>query len=117
MFGGALGAVSRYGVSVVVNSFYTGSFPWGTFCVNGAGSFLIGFLFSVFDALAVPAQMRLFAITGFLGGFTTFSSYSLETMNLLLGGNIKSALLNVLANNGACLVFVFLGIMSGKELL
>jgi CrcB protein len=77
---------------------------------------LIGFLFSAFESHTVPAGLRLFLITGFLGGYTTFSAYSLETARAFLAGNIPQALIIMALNNGLCLVFVLLGMWAGKLL-
>ncbi|GMO49294.1 MAG: fluoride efflux transporter CrcB [Termitinemataceae bacterium] len=104
-FGGALGSVLRY----LCTQYFNGLL--GTLFVNTAGSFAIGFLFNLFASVSLSAELRLFLMSGFLGGFTTFSTYSLETMHLLLEGNVKYALLNIALNNVLSIVFVILGMM------
>jgi CrcB protein len=113
-FGGALGALCRYLSSNFINKILNIYFPAGTLTVNIAGSLLIGFLFSVFETRGVPAEFRLFLMTGFLGAYTTFSTYSLETVHYLLDGNIKLAVINIFVSNIACILFVFAGIKFGK---
>ncbi|GHV90675.1 hypothetical protein AGMMS50268_11780 [Spirochaetia bacterium] len=114
ILGGGIGAVLRYLSTQGLGALIKTPFPAGTLAVNAAGALVIGFLFSIFETHAVPAGLRLFLITGFLGGYTTFSSYSLETARLMLEGNIPMALLNLLLNNGICLLFVVLGLGAGR---
>jgi CrcB protein len=114
ILGGGIGAVLRYLSTQTITALIKTPFPAGTLAVNAAGALAIGFLFSIFEAHAVPAGLRLFLITGFLGGYTTFSAYSLETARLMLEGNLPMALLNLLLNNGVCLLFVVLGMGAGK---
>ncbi len=97
--GGALGAVSRYLVSGWAQGLSSGVFPWGTLTVNVVGSFLIGALSALFERQAVSPNIRLFLMIGTLGGFTTFSSFSQETINLFREHQAPLALLNVLINN------------------
>jgi fluoride exporter len=106
--GGFLGAVSRYLVGGwVQGAFPRSDFPLGTLVVNVAGSFAIGFLFGLGDARGVfGPTARLFWAMGFLGAFTTFSSFSLETVNLATDGDGLMAVANVLANVLGCLVAV-----------
>lgn len=77
---GVLGVLSRYFIQIWVPS---SGFPWGTFLINLSGSFLIGLLFGLFKNSAVSSTLQIGLLVGFLGGFTTFSSYSLETLKLL----------------------------------
>lgn len=98
--GGALGSLTRWTVGMLVNRWFpAASFPWATLVVNLAGSFLFG----VVAALAFPAQgssretLRLLLLTGFLGGFTTFSSFSYETLKLVQEGHPFAAFANVAA--------------------
>ncbi|GMO38834.1 MAG: fluoride efflux transporter CrcB [Termitinemataceae bacterium] len=109
LFGGGLGAVLRYLCSEYLNSVCSTVFSVGTLAVNTIGAFLIGFSFNLFGTYSVAPELRLFLITGFLGGFTTFSTYSLETVQLLLDGNVKAALLNLALNNILCIIFVISG--------
>jgi CrcB protein len=78
---------------------------------------MIGFLFQTFESSRIPGELRLFLITGFLGGYTTFSSYALETIRLFPEGQIKQALLNIIVNNLAALVLAGLGIGLSKALV
>lgn len=111
--GGGIGALGRYFISVWVAERIQMIFPWGTLLVNLTGSFFIGLLFEVFEALALPIAYRAFFTIGFLGGLTTFSSFSLETVNLLRDGEWKLAALNMSLNVfvgvGMTLAGIFLG--------
>jgi CrcB protein len=97
MLGGALGTLGRYGVSSLFRNSVSNGFPVGTLVVNLAGSFIIGLLWGLFENHS--ATTRAFLFIGILGGFTTFSAYSIETLTLFREGNVKLALLNILANN------------------
>ena len=110
VIGGGLGALLRAIVVQGIGTLVKTSFPPGTLCVNTVGALLIGFLFGLFENRAVPLGLRPLLITGFLGGFTTFSSYSLETARLLADNHISSALLNIALNNVLCLVCTLLGL-------
>jgi CrcB protein len=110
IIGGGLGALLRYLSGNLINSSFKINFPLGTFFVNCIGALLIGFFINIFDRYAVNLKYKLFIITGFLGGYTTFSAYSLETAQYLSNGNIKQALLNIALNNIACILFVFIGL-------
>ncbi|MDR3237808.1 MAG: fluoride efflux transporter CrcB [Spirochaetia bacterium] len=112
--GGGIGALLRYASSQYITSLLGTAFPFATLCVNAAGALAAGFLFSVFQMLLVPSALRLFLVSGFLGGFTTFSAYSLETANAFLEGNAQRALLNILLNNALCIISVLLGIFAGR---
>ncbi|MDR1955682.1 MAG: fluoride efflux transporter CrcB [Treponema sp.] len=116
LVGGGIGAAARYGTIQLAQAIGTLPFPAGTFCVNALGSLVIGVLFSIFESPHVPGGLRLFLISGFLGGYTTFSSYALETIRLFLTGQVKQALLNILVHNLAGMVLVVLGIWLGKTL-
>lgn len=107
--GGAIGTLARYSLSGVVHRWYGTSFPLGTLAVNLIGSFVIGLLWGMFEREALTSNMRSFLFIGVLGGFTTFSSFSLETLNLLRDGETKWALVNILANNLIGLLLVFAG--------
>jgi CrcB protein len=108
--GGGLGAGLRYLSVQGVGAIFKPPFPLGTLAVNVAGSLIIGFLFGAFEIRAVPANLRLFLITGFLGGYTTFSSYSLETVRLFMAGSIPAALVNLGLNNLLCLSMTLAGL-------
>ena len=108
--GGAAGAIARYLVSRGVNVTVNHPFPLGTLAVNATGSLLIGFLFVLFDRAGASQETRLLWITGFLGAYTTFSSYSLETARLFMEGKHGLAVANFALNNALCLACVFAGI-------
>ena len=117
MFGGGLGSLFRYIVSGFIYRYFDGIFPWGTFGVNIIGSFIIGFLWNFLEYSVVSSEMKLFLLMGFLGGFTTFSSYSLETFNLLRDGETGMALVNIFFSNIACITLVIFGFVVSKYFL
>lgn len=117
MFGGALGTLSRYLVSGWSHKVLPGVFPWGTLVVNAVGALVIGLLWGIFEFRDIGHHTRMFLFIGFLGGFTTFSTFALETMNLVQDGEMKLAIMNVLANNLLALVFVFGGYFLTKTVL
>jgi CrcB protein len=111
--GGALGSVLRHGTNVAALKLVGDSFPWGTFIVNIAGSFIIGLLTGIFALYWQPSpEMRVFLVTGFLGGFTTFSSFSLDFTTLWQSGAVGSAVtyavLSVVLSIGALFLALFL---------
>ena len=111
-FGGALGSVARYAVSMGAARWLGAGFPWGTLIVNAAGSFAIGLLAALVTADGRPAlgnDARAFVMIGILGGFTTFSSFSLETLNLARAGALGAAAANVGLSLVLCLAGVWLG--------
>jgi CrcB protein len=108
--GGSLGAIARYGVSTYVLGSVNSVYPWGTLVVNLSGCLLLGVCVEVFDQLLVPANLRSFIAIGFLGAYTTFSTYSLETINLLREGEFRLAGANVLVSNILGLAFLLAGI-------
>lgn len=112
--GGALGAVSRHFSVVYVNSLVNKAFPYGTAFVNIVGSLLIGFLAHIILTLEWNNSIKLFVITGFLGGFTTFSSFSLDTISLFTQGMYLKACLNVVLNVGTCLAMTVIGVSLAK---
>lgn len=112
--GGALGSLARYLVSGFAHKFTDSSFPYGTMVVNIIGSFLIGLLWGLVENTNISANFRTFLFIGILGGFTTFSSYSLETMNLFREGQLKLGIINVFGNNILGLAFVFFGFMLAR---
>jgi CrcB protein len=116
--GGALGSALRYTVASVALAWLGPGFPWGTLVVNLAGSFLIGLVQQLAtEALVLGEETRLFLTTGVLGGLTTYSAFSYETVRLLEAGAPSSAWLNVLGTTAACLALCFLGLTTGRVLL
>jgi CrcB protein len=115
--GGGIGATLRYTLSIWVDQRLVSSFPWGTLLVNFIGSFSIGVLVIVFEqrGLSSPA-LRLFWITGVLGAFTTFSTFSLETLRLMEAGRLFLASANVAGSVAVCVLAAFAGIVLAKSL-
>ncbi|MBN1436222.1 MAG: fluoride efflux transporter CrcB [Sedimentisphaerales bacterium] len=107
--GGALGAVSRYGVTELVGKLFGSVLPWGTMAVNLVGSAAIGFLWAAFEREPIGVNLRMFVFVGILGGFTTFSSFTLETCGLLRTGHAKLALANIAVSNVVGIAAVFAG--------
>jgi fluoride exporter len=120
--GGGLGSVLRYLAGVqAARSFgaFTAAegWPWGTFAVNVIGCCAIGLLFRLLPIpVDGPANARLLLMTGLLGGFTTFSAFSLETAQLFMRGDAKAAALYVAASIGCCMAGVALGLGIGKAI-
>ncbi len=115
--GGAIGAVLRYGASGLAYRWLGDGFPWGTLAVNMIGSFLIGLIYQVSQAISVSPNVRLLTMVGLLGAFTTFSTFSLETLNLITKRLFAAAAWNILASVGAGLLLALLGIEVGRLLL
>lgn len=116
--GGALGAAARWWVAGLVQ-FRTGAgFPWGTFVVNVVGCFLIGLVMETAVAtFSFGPVLRLFLVVGVLGGFTTWSSFSYETMKMLEEGAVAMAAANALGTMAACFAGTFAGLAAGRALL
>ena len=112
--GGALGSSARYLVSSWMAGRFGSAFPWGTLTVNVAGSFLIGLIATLADEVgSVGPDGRLFLVVGVLGGFTTFSSFSLETLRLAEQNEMVRACSNVFVNLALSLGAALLGIAAG----
>lgn len=112
--GGAIGSVARYGVSGWLTK---GAFPWGTFAVNLSGTFLIALLFFLAAGRGyLPPETRTFLFVGVFGGYTTFSTFGLETVEMLRGGEIALASVNVILNAGLCVFGAFVGAILGQTL-
>lgn len=111
--GGALGSVLRYGTYIGAGKMLGMNFPWGTLIVNIVGSFLIGALTGMFASVWQPSEeMKLFLITGFLGGFTTFSAFSLDFANLWNGGATTMAVIYVVMSVTVSIVALFAGLLA-----
>ena len=115
--GGAAGAVLRWLMASGVQKMAGGAFPWGTFAVNAVGSLLLGFLFVwLIERSTVSELMRLAITVGFLGAFTTFSTYSMESIRLLQEGALALALGNIVGQVVVCLLLTWLGIQLARTL-
>lgn len=109
LFGG-LGCISRYLVSGWVYNVLGRSLPYGTLAVNIGGSFLLGFLMTFgLRSTLLPVGLRVGLTVGFMGGFTTFSTFSFETLKLIEEGSMLQAGANVILNVTLCLVFAAAG--------
>lgn len=113
--GGAIGACLRYGVNELIVNVLGKSFPFGTLLVNILGSFVLGWLYALFSSgvLAVSPWRALVAI-GLIGAFTTFSTFSLDTVLLFEQGDWLKAIANVLLNVLLCLTLAWLGLKLGS---
>jgi CrcB protein len=110
--GSAIGGVARYWLSGVVAAAFGETFPWGTLIVNVTGSFAIGFFATLTDPEGryfLGSTTRQFVMTGILGGYTTFSSFSLQTLNLIRDGQWAPAGANIVGSVALCLLAVWLG--------
>ena len=116
--GGALGTIARYWLAIWATP-VSRTLPLGTIGINIAGSFLIGFFGTLTLASGrhpLPETARLFVMVGFCGGFTTFSSFSLQTLDLLRGGGWTRALLNIALSVLLCLAAIAAGHLLAEQL-
>lgn len=107
--GGAIGSIARYLVQDYVGAH---DFPWGTFAVNFVGSLLISVVFFSSFGAELPSYVKVFLFVGIFGGFTTMSSFSLDTVGLLVSERFGAAFFNILLNGGICV----LGALAGRWL-
>ena len=115
--GGMLGTLCRYSLATWVEQRAPSQFPYGTVVINLVGCFVAGLLFPLFEQSSVTPELRLAVFTGFLGGFTTFSAYGLQTVVLADGGVLGVAILNVLVSNAGGLAFVWIGMSLSRAFL
>jgi fluoride exporter len=115
--GGALGAIARYALGSAVHRVIPGSFPYGTFIVNVIGCLTFGLVIALAESRFVdgPAT-RAFLLVGVLGGFTTFSSFTFETLELLRGGQVVHAAVNVIGQIALGLFALWGGIVLGRAI-
>ena len=115
--GGGIGAALRYAVTLLANAHGGVVFPYGTVLVNIVGSFLIGLLMMYFQAQAdLTPSVKLFAVTGVLGGFTTFSTFNMELLTFIRAGEMGFALLYGGLNVVGAFLFCWLGLAAGTAL-
>lgn len=114
--GGGIGAVLRYVLSGLIQRQSESLFPYGTLAVNLIGALIIGFLWEIFQNINVSTNIRIFIFIGLLGAFTTFSTFSLETVNLIKEKEYINALANILISNITCITLVFMGSAFAKLL-
>jgi fluoride exporter len=118
VLGGALGTAARYGVQVWARQAMGTAFPWGTLAVNLVGSFLIGVIMFVglnSEAMSVTTRMAL--VTGVMGGFTTYSSFNYETLQLFQDRSVGLAFVNIGATLFGCWLAGGLGLLLGRRLV
>ncbi|VVB57364.1 Putative fluoride ion transporter CrcB [uncultured archaeon] len=113
--GGALGALSRYALGGLVQNGHV--YPWGTFSVNALGSFGLGLLmYGIEYGLPLPSEARLLIGVGFIGAFTTFSTFSYETFRMLDGGDYAGALANLVLSLCVGLAAIYLGKLTAMKI-
>jgi CrcB protein len=119
MIGSALGGAARYWCSGFAANHFGETFPMGTLLVNVTGSFIIGFFATLTGPdgrLLVRTETRQFVMVGICGGYTTFSSFSLQTLNLIRDGEMKLATANIALSLALCLLAVWLGYAAAASL-
>jgi CrcB protein len=111
------GGLTRYYLSGWIYSLFGRSFPFGTFAVNIIGAYLIGFVMELgLSSSIIPGMLRLGLTVGFMGGLTTFSTFSYETFKLLEEGQFVVAFTNILGSVAVCLLFTWLGIFTVRSI-
>jgi CrcB protein len=112
------GGLTRYYLSSFVYTVFGRSFPYGTLAVNVIGAFLIGVIMEVgLKSTLIPGTLRVGLTVGFMGGLTTFSTFSYETFVLLEDGRLLTALVNILTSVAICLLFTWAGIVAARMLV
>ena len=114
---GAIGTIARYALGGLVYRFVEPSFPWATLLINALGCFAIGLFYQAFEVAPVSLDVRTAILIGLIGGFTTYSTFSLETVNLLRDGELAYAGMNVLAHVSIGIAAVFGGLGAAKVLV
>lgn len=115
--GGALGSIARYAAVAYLTPMLSYRFPFGTFIVNISGSFLIGAAYVVIiEKAVIPSEWRLFIITGILGGYTTFSAFSLEMLQMWQEGQVVLSLVYAVSSVALGLLFAYFGMQLTQKL-
>lgn len=116
-FGGAIGTLLRYIIDGLGYRFSNGVFPITTLVINVTGALTIGFLWNIAERFTISPNIRMFIFIGVLGGYTTFSTFSLETFNLMRDGEYRIAVINIVFSVVLSIGAVFLGYLSSKALM
>ena len=117
-FGGAIGSVLRFLTSLLAAHWFGAEFPYGTLIVNLSGAFVIGLVQQIGgETLLIPDSVRLFLTTGMMGGLTTYSAFSYETVRLMEANAWHQAWINIIVTTTVCLGLCFLGIAVGRLVL
>ncbi|TNF97939.1 MAG: fluoride efflux transporter CrcB [Gammaproteobacteria bacterium] len=115
--GGAIGALMRFYASTGVYALFGRGFPYGTLFVNVVGSLLMGILYILFlERMQVGPEVRSALLIGVLGAFTTFSTFSMETLALLENGEVMKASINIVLSVALCILAAWLGVIAGRQL-
>ncbi len=113
--GGFIGSVMRYWTSVNAYKIFGEKFPYGTFIVNALGCLLIGFIAEISEnRFLISSEVRTFLMIGFLGGYTTFSTFGYETFTLLQDKDYTTAIINILLSVVVCITAVWIGALIAK---
>jgi len=113
--GGAIGSAGRYLIALIAGGYHTQSFPGGTFLANLLGCLLIGIFWSLFERVHISNEFRLFLFTGFLGGFTTYSTFARETIQLFKMGEHMQAFTYLAVTNFFGLAMVAIGFVTAHK--
>ncbi len=114
---GALGTLARYGLAGLVQRAGEGGFPWGTLAVNVTGCFLFGLVWSLAEyRMTIGPEIRTIILIGFMGAFTTFSTFAFETVQFVRDSQWMLAMVNIAAQNIMGVAFLFAGLAAGRAL-
>lgn len=115
--GGSAGMLSRYYLSSLINTYFETKLRLGTLVINLVGSLIIGAVWALFESNEFDPKIKNMITTGFLGCFTTYSTFSLETLNYINAREYSLAFFNIIISNALGILFVFVGYLTVKKLL